>query len=193
MGCDISCSCRRGWVFPGSTLVTRKQEFSRVAGGCVCDLPTHQSKKQSWIHNTERSQMKIVWCLVGSGSCTNEHVCAVHVGRFICLWFFDSAASHSLPLSSPSGKIFVWGFQKQDVGPTFNMGQLPSIKLTLSLFSSHYRRASRASCLFLLFHFRCRMDISLSDGSILSKGLETALLRPFEKLQTLLLFSLSLI
>lgn len=37
------------------------------------------------------------------------------------------------------------------------------------------------------------MDISLSDGSILSKGLETALLRPFEKLQTLLLFSLSLI
>lgn len=134
--------------------------------------------------------MKIVWLVHVA---VQMSMCVQYVGRFICLQFFDSATSHSLPLSSPSGKIFLWGFQKQDVGPTLNRGQLPSIKLTLSLFSSRYRRPSRANCLFLLFHFRCRMDISLSDGSILSKGLETALLRPFEKLQTLLLFSLSLI
>lgn len=142
--------------------------------------------------NIRQSQIKIVWSLAGSGACTNEHVCTVHVDRFIYLWSL-TLLPHSLPLSSPSGKDFVWGFQKQDVGPALNRGQLLSIKLTLSFFSSRYRRTSQAKCLFLLFCFRCRMDISLSDGSILSKGLESALLRPFEKLQTLLLFSLSLI
>lgn len=91
---------------------------------------------------------------------------------------------HSSPLNSTSGKSFDSGFQKQDVGPALNRGQLLSIKLPLSLFSSCCRRPSQANCLFLLFHFRYRMDISPSDGSILSKGLETALRRPFEKLQT---------
>lgn len=106
---------------------------------------------------------------------------------------FHPFTSYSLPLSSPSGRNLVWGFQKHIAGPTLNRGQLLSIKLTLFLFSSCYRRTPRANCLFLLFPFTCKMVLSLSDGSVSSKGLETALLRPFEKYQTLLLFSLSLI
>lgn len=146
------------------------------------------------IHNTDQRQMKIFFSMFVYSSSWYKWAC-VHsaCGQVYLPLAFDSATSHSLPLRSPSGKNFVWGFQKQDVGPTLNRGQLLSIKLILSLFSSCCRRASQANCLFLLFHFRCRMDISLSDGSILSKGLETALLRLFEKLQTLLLFSLCLI
>lgn len=96
--------CRWDRVFPASVLDTRKQEFPRVSWGYVWT----QFRKKSWIHNTEESQMKIVWCLLGSGSCTNEHECTVHAGLF-AFWFF-SAPPHSLPLSSPSGKNFVWGF-----------------------------------------------------------------------------------
>lgn len=129
-------------------------------------------------------------CLYVQVASTNEYACTVHVGRIICLWCLTP--SFIAPRSNvwPS---FVWGFQKQDVGPIFNRGQLLSIKLTLSFFSSCCRHTFQAHCLFLLFYFRCRMDISLSDGSIVSKGLETALLRLFENLQTLLLFSLSFI
>lgn len=151
---------------------------------------------------------KAKWWVAGLGWISEwtrracQHKCLyvqVAVQMNMCMWVglfafaFWLATFPSLPLSSLSGKNFVWGFQKQDIGPTLNRGQLLSIKLTLSLFSSCYRLVSQANCLFLLFHFRCRMDISLSDGLILSKGLETALLRPFAKLQTLLLFSLSLI
>ncbi len=178
MGCDVSDSAAEAWVFPDSTLDMRKQELPRVSGGCA--RPSHSTV------------LVFLRCLVVSGNYTKECACTVHVGRFICCLSL-TLRPHSLPLSSPSGKNVVWGFQKQDNGPTLNRGQLLSIKLTLSIFSSFYRHTSRASCLFLLFHFGCRMDISLSDGLILSKGLETALLRPFEKLQTLLLFSLSLI
>lgn len=71
----------------------------------------------------------------------------------------------------------------------FVTGSTPQIKV----FSSFYKPTSQAKCLFLLFHFRCAMDIFLSDGSIVSKRLETAPLRLLEKLQTLLLLSLNLI
>lgn len=64
---------------------------------------------------------------------------------------FDLSTSLSLPFSSLSGRSSVWGFQKEDAGPTLNTGQFLSIKLTIFLFSSGQRHAPWPAVCFPYF------------------------------------------
>lgn len=55
---------------------------------CVTSLLTSLSfEGKHGISSTELSQMEVVWCLLGSGSGTNEPECTVHACRIICFPF----------------------------------------------------------------------------------------------------------
>lgn len=70
------------------------------------------------------------------------------------------------------------------------LGQLLT-GVSSSVWNSHYPSFHLVTDVLpkpTVYFYYYSSDISLSDGSALSKRLETTLLRPFEKLQTLFLF-----
>lgn len=164
MGCDMRCSATEAEFFfnffhfksgcKSATVSLHLPGMCRTAPLQWSQLKVKKSAPITLSEAKGRLFGLLHMCLYVQVVSANEHMCTVHAGRFICLRFL------TLLPHCPSVHCLarVWfGTFESKMSDQFFTGSAPQYKTLFIILQT-----SQAKCLFLLFHFRCTMDISLS-------------------------------